>query len=767
MVGRSVVRVDARDKVTGVAKYPDDVVLDGTLHAKILFAGRPHARVWAIDTSAAEEVEGLVAILTAKDVPVNEYGLQTRDQPVLCGPGSGKPGADVVRFEGDQVALIVAETELAAERARALVQVEYEDLPIVIDPFEALKPGAPHLHPPRLPSHDHPELAVKGNLICHHQIHKGDVDAAWAEADVIVEATYRTPAQEHAYLQPEAGAAYIDDLGRVTVVAAGQWTWEDQHQVAHALDLDPERVRVIYPAIGGAFGGREDMSVQIVLALAAQRLQRPVQIRWTRDESIIGHCKRHPMWLRCKWGATREGRLVAAQVRVMADGGAYCYTTNKVLGNTAVTCTGPYEIPNIRVDVDGAYTNNVPSGAFRGFGAPQGIFAAESQMNKLAEALDIDPVTLRLRNLLREGSLSAMGTPLPGGVNLVEVTRTCARVAGWEEQRQAWRRPRSDLKLAAEWHAPTGMVRRAEALRRGVGLAVAFKNVGFSFGYAENCWARIELRGGAAVEEARVYIGSAEVGQGAHTVICQMAAEALGIDLGQVQLVPSDTATSPGSSGSASASRTTFMAGAAVRGAANEAMRRWKAEERPAVGEFTYFAPQTTRLDPVTGEGVPNLAYGYVAESVTVEVDVETGQLVVLQVVCADDVGKAVNPQQVEGQIEGGVAQALGWATCEHYVSDAGRVRTQDLSTYLMPTVQDVPVEVVPVLVERPDPRAPWGVRGMGEMPFIPLAPALVAALHDATGVWFDRLPLTPERVLQGLARRGGQHCADEGAGNA
>ena len=442
IVGQSITRVDARAKVTGEAKYPGDFTMEGMLHAKILFAGRPHAHILQIDASEAEAVPGVVATFTAKDVPVNEYGLQTPDQPVLCGPGSSKPDADVVRFVGDQVALIVAETERAAARARDLVRVEYEDLPVVADPFEALKPDSPQLHPHRVPSEFHPELnGMEGNRICHHQIRKGDMAAGWTAADVIVESEYRTPPQEHAYLQPEAGLAYVDDEGRVTVVVAGQWTWEDQQAIAHALDLPPEQVRVIYPAIGGAFGGREDMSVQIVLALAAWKLCRPVKIVWSREESILGHCKRHPMWLRCKWGATREGKLVAAEVRVVADGGAYCYTTNKVLGNTTITCTGPYEIPNVKVDVDGVYTNNPPSGAFRGFGAPQGIFAAEMQMNKLAVALGMDPVQLRLRNLLREGSLTAMGTPLPGGVGLAEVTERCARAAGWRQTDQGWRRP--------------------------------------------------------------------------------------------------------------------------------------------------------------------------------------------------------------------------------------------------------------------------------------------------------------------------------------
>ncbi|MDY7079059.1 MAG: molybdopterin cofactor-binding domain-containing protein, partial [Chloroflexota bacterium] len=561
--------------------------------------------------------------------------------------------------------------------------------------------------------------------------------SAWDQADVTVESEYRTPSQEHAYLQPEAGLAYVDDEGRVTVVVAGQWTWEDQHAIAHALDLPPEQVRVIYPAIGGAFGGREDMSVQIVLALAARKLQRPVKTVWSREESIIGHCKRHPMWFHCKWGATREGKLVAAEVRIVADGGAYCYTTNKVLGNATVTCTGPYQIPNVKVDTDGVYTNNLPSGAFRGFGAPQGIFAAETQMNKLAHVLGMDPVELRLKNLLREDSLTAMGTPLPGGVSLVEVTKQCARAAGWHKTTSGWVKPAvSDTQIVN---------------RRGIGLAVAFKNIGFSFGYQENCWAKVELRGGMEVEEAWVHIGSAEVGQGTHTVIRQMAAEALNLPLERVHLVVSDTATSPGSSGSVSASRMTFMSGNAIRGAAEAALERWRDEERPAVAEHVYLAPKTTPFDPETGYGVPNLAYGYVAQAVEAEVDTETGQLRILRVVCADDVGQAINPQQIEGQIEGGVVQAVGWATCENFITDGGQVLTPHLSTYLIPTIGDVPERVESVIVEHPDPRGPWGARGMGEMPFIPLAPALVAAVHDATGIWLDELPLTPERVLGSL----------------
>jgi CO/xanthine dehydrogenase Mo-binding subunit len=742
LIGQSTIRVDARAKVTGEALYPADLVVDGMLEAKILFAGRPHARILQIDTARAESVPGVLAILTAKDVPVNQYGLQTPDQPVLCGPGSPIPGTDVVRFVGDQVALVIAETEKAALCARDLIEVTYQDLPVLSDPFSAQRPDAPQLHPNREPSEIHPELCTEGNLISHHQIRKGDMEAGWAAAEVIVEGDYYTSPQEHAFLQPEAGLAYLDTEDRVTVVVGGQWTWEDQQEIAHALDLPPERVRVIYPAIGGAFGGREDMSVQIVLGLAVYRLgqmgiRRPVRIVWSREESIAGHCKRHPMWFRCRWGATKVGKLVAAEVQVLADGGAYCYTTNKVAGNTTVTCTGPYEIPNVKVDVDAVYTNNVPGGAFRGFGAPQGIFAAEIQMNRLAQALGMDPVALRKKNLLKEESLTSMGTPLPPGVSLAEVTEQCALAAGWQQIGGEWRKP------ALESPSPTR--------RRGIGLATAFKNVGFSFGYQENCWAKVELRGGAQLEEAVIYIGSAEVGQGTHTVAQQIAAEALQLPLERIRLVASDTATSPGSSGSVSSSRMTVMASSAIRGAAERALAQWRDEERPAVAEYTYLAPKTTSFDPQTGYGTPNFAYGYVAEAVEVEVDTETGQLHILRVVCADDVGKAVNPQQVEGQIEGAVSQAVGWATGENFVTANGVVLTPSLSTYLIPNISDMPERVDSIIVEHPDPRAAWGIRGMGEMPLIPLAPALVAAIHDATGTWFHELPLTPERVMAGL----------------
>jgi CO/xanthine dehydrogenase Mo-binding subunit len=737
-VGQSHTRVDARDKVTGAARYPGDLHRVDMAAMKILFAGRPHAIVRRVDTQAAEALPGVLAVLTARDVPVNEYGLIMPDQPVLCGPGSSKTFADRVRFVGDQVALVIAETETIAAQAVRCITVEYEDLPVVTEALAAREPNAPVLHPDR-----------GSNVFCHYRIRKGDAEAGLARAAVVVEHEYRTPAQEHAFLQPEAGIAYVDDAGRITVEVAGQWMHEDQEQIAHSLDLPLDQVRVIYPAIGGAFGGREDMSVQIVLALAAWRLhqrgiRRAVKIIWSREESILGHHKRHPFVIRARWGATRGGKLIAARMEVIQDGGAYAYTSTKVLGNATLMCSGPYEIPNVAVDSYSVYTNNIPNGAFRGFGGPQGAFAAEGQMNRLAETLGIDPVEIRMRNLLGEGSLLSVGTPLPPGITIGSVLEACATRAGWTKSSRGWQRPSAAaLGTPAQPH-----------LKRGMGIACSFKNIGFSFGAPEACTATIEIHGRAEIERVVLHHAGADVGQGAHTVMAQMAADAVGVPVGKVNLVVSDTAVT-GNSGSASASRLTFMSGNSIRGAADAALGKWRAEERPAIASYTYRPPKTTAFDPETGKCDPNFAYGYVAEAVTVEVDTETGQVRLLQVICADDVGKAVNPLLVRGQIEGAVVQASGYAVLEDFIQKDGYVLTPHLSTYLIPTIADIPEKVDSLILEYADPRGPFGVRGMAEMPYLPLAPAVVAAVREAVGVWFDRFPLTLERVQRGLLRAG------------
>jgi CO/xanthine dehydrogenase Mo-binding subunit len=726
VIGEPIHRIDARGKVTGETLYPGDVNLPGQAYMKILFARRAHAIIKSIDTAEADALPGVIATFTSRDVPVNEYGLIYDDQPVLCGPGSSKPYADRVRFIGDQLALVIAETEEIAARARELIKVEYEDLPIITDMLKAMQDGSFLLHP------DH-----GSNIFCHYRIRKGDINEGFAKSDVIVEGEYHTPAQEHAYLQPEAGIGYIDEEGRVTIQVAGQWTHEDQQQIAHALNIPIDQVRVIYPAIGGAFGGREDMSVQIVLALATWRLhqrgiERPVKIIWSREESIVGHHKRHPYIIKTRWGANKDGKILAAEVEVMADGGAYAYTSTKVLGNATLMCTGPYEIPNVNVDSYAIYTNNLPNGAFRGFGGPQGAFAAETQMNRLAEKLGMDRLEIRKKNVLTEGALLTVGTPLPKGVTIGKVIERCGNeVSHSITGRQSTQKPH---------------------LLRGTGLACAFKNVGFSFGAPERAFATVELIGGAEIEQVVVHHAGADVGQGSHTVMVQMAAEALGVPVNKIHLIASDTATS-GDSGSASASRMTFMAGNSIKGACELALDKWNSEERPAIVTYQYQPPKTTPLDPQTGKSEPNFAYGYVAQGVTLEVDVETGKIHILEVISVNDVGKAINPLNVRGQIEGGVVQAEGYTVLENFIQKDGFVLTPWLSTYLIPSVHDVPDQVKPVILEFSDPLGPYGARGMAEMPFLPLAPAIIDAVHQATGVWFYEFPLTPERVLRGLGR--------------
>jgi CO/xanthine dehydrogenase Mo-binding subunit len=721
-IGKSLPRVDARGKVMGEALYSGDLTMKDMLHMKILFADRPHARVKSIETTQAEAAPGVVAVYTAKDIPVNEYGLQWQDQPVLCGPGSSKPGTDIVRFIGDQVAAVVARTEVEAAAAVKLIRIEYEDLPVVSDAVEAMKPESPRVH----------EEIGDSNICVHYKIRKGNVAEGFAKAAVIVEGEYRTPVQEHAYLQPEAGLAYIDDDGRITIACGGQWTHEDRHQVAHALGMPNEDIRVVYPAIGGAFGGREDMSVQIVLALATWKLREPVKIIWSRQESIIGHGKRHASVIRAKWGATRDGKVIAIENEIIGDGGAYMYTSNKVLGNSTITSTGSYNIPNVKTDVYGVYTNNVPGAAFRGFGAPQALFMAEMQMNKLAEKLGMDPVEIRLKNALKDGDTMGVGTPSPSPVTVTKCIEAARDRIKWTEGKQ---------KKDTPGH-----------IRRGRGFAAGFKNIGFSFGYQENCWAKVEIHGNSDIERVILHHAGAEVGQGTHTVMMQMAAEAVGVPYEKVRMIASDSATM-GNSGSVSASRMTFMSGNAIKGAAEVALKKWKAEERPAIGEYKYLAPRTTQFEPETGYSTPNFAYAFVAQAAEVEVDIETGHVHVVRFISADDVGQAINPALVEGQVEGAVVQAQGYAVLEDFKTKDGRVLTDQLSTYLIPTIWDIPEKVETVMVEVPDPNGPWGARGLGELPFLPVAPAIGAAIHDATGVWVDEFPFTPERVLRALGK--------------
>jgi CO/xanthine dehydrogenase Mo-binding subunit len=722
-IGQRVLRPDAVDKVTGRARFPGDLPIAGGLHAKVLFSERAHARILEIDTAEAERVPGVVGILTHRDVPVNEYGLMDKDQPAL--------NSDKVRSVFDRVALVIAETERAARRARDLIRVAYEDLPVVTDPREAMKPGAPVIH------QVHPD-----NVQSHQRIRKGDVDAVFGRDDVvIVEADYFTPHQEHAYLQPEAGIGYIDEQGRVTVHSAGQWSHDDQHQIAHMLDLPLDQVRVIYAPAGGAFGGREDMSVQHLLALAAfwlekRRIRRPIKIVWDRKESFRGHHKRHPYYMHYRSAASREGKLLAVEATLIADIGAYSSSSSAVLNNAVSIANGPYEVPNVKVDGYNVFTNNLVCGAFRGFGALQATFGAESQMARLADALGMDPVVFRLKNALREGSVLATQSVVPPAVSIRETMMHAAEAAGWTDEGK-----------------PEPEAEPAGRILHGIGVASGYKNVCYSFGFPDKCSARCELYGEGAIGQAVIKIGVAEVGQGVLATVGQIGAQTLGIPYQQVTVVNEDSLEVP-EAGSCSASRLSFMAGNAVKMACEAALQAWEAPERPAIAERTYRPRPTSMYDPETGVCDPHVTYGYGTQIAEVEVNTDTGEVRLKEVWAAHDVGQAVNPMHVEGQIQGAISQAQGWTLLEDFILEEGQLRTKSYADYLIPTVYDMPDEIHPLILEIADPQGPYGVRGLGEMPMLVLAPAILDAIHDATGIWFNRLPVKAEDVLLALKAR-------------
>jgi CO/xanthine dehydrogenase Mo-binding subunit len=614
--------------------------------------------------------------------------------------------------------------------------VDFEDLPIITDPEEAMLPEAVLLHPDQ-----------GSNIFQHKMIRKGDVDKAFNEADVIVEGIYQTPPQEHAFLNTESGIGYMDELGRVSMIVTGQWPHKDRTTIAHALGLADDQVRVIYPVIGGAFGGREDIGVQIVLGLAVLRLHqkgvdRPVKVVLTREESTYDHCKRHPFKIYTRWAAQKNGKVTGVEAKLIADGGAYLFTTPVISTVATINATGPYDIPNVRIDTYDVYTNAVPRGAMRGFGGPQGAFSAEMQMGKLSEVLGVDPVELRMRNIAREGTNMSTGEAFPPGVTMEPVLEKCAIEAGWEKRATGWERKSGYIHdLPGKPH-----------LRRGMGIACSFKNMGFGTGYQESCAITVELHGKNEIENVVIKHTATEVGQGTYTVIQQMAAEAFSVPLEIVTVMNPDTAQS-GDSGAVSASRMTFMIGNAIHEAAAVALALWKDEERPVILPYKYIAPKTTPFDPETGQCNPNISMSYTAEAVELDVDLETGQTQIVSVICANDIGKAINPIQVEGQLQGGLVQSFGYALMENFVEEGGYVRTPGFSTYLIPTVLDVPEKMDVHLLEFPDPRGPWGARGVGEMPVLPFTPAVAAAIHDAIGVWLDSFPYLPEKIW---------HCLQE-----
>ncbi len=735
-IGQPVVRVDARAKVTGAHVYPSDHYPDGMLHLRVLRAGRPHARIVAVDTTAAEQVAGVVGVFTAQDVPgLNRVGILFPDMPVLCD--------EKVRYEGDAVAIVAAETDAAALRARDLIRVEYAPLPVVGDPRAALRPDAPRVH-------------EDGNLVSELHFSRGDIAAAFAAADFICENEYHTGRQAHAFLETEAGTAFYDEEGRLTVRVGGQYPQRDRMQIARALGLREEDVRVIMPMPGGAFGGKDEITVQCYLALVTLLTGRPCRLMLDRGESFRAGIKRHPFHMRYKTACAADGRLLAAQVELLADTGAYASLGPAVLSLATEHCLGPYHFPAVQIDAYCVYTNNSYAGAFRGFGAPQVAVGIEQQMDIMAQAVGLDPLTFRRRNGLRPGQPAALG-------NVVESPITLPEVLDVVESDPLYRR-RDALTQPAAPHK-----------KRGVGLAVAWQGFGLGAGIPDSATVRLHLdeRG-----RYRLHVGSVDMGQGNATAFLQMAAHELACPVAAIELVMGDTALVP-DSGPSNASRNVFVIGTATVRAARALRRKILAVaaaelhvapgdlllegERVAVvnqgrslplaglgpltGTGTFSMPEAKQVAP----GIPHKIFGYGAQVALVEVDTETGQVDVLEIHSVIDAGRVINRQGVEAQSEGGIVQGLGYALLEDTVVEGGRMLTPSLATYLIPTIADVPPQVQTVILESREPEGPYGAKGIAEIVLTPTAAAILNAVHAATGRRFTTIPLTPERVVAAL----------------
>ena len=724
-IGDSVPRLDGPPKVKGEFAYSSDLQAAGMLWGHTLRSPHPHARIVEIDIARALTMAGVHAVLTHEDVPGQKtYGLEFADQPVLA--------SDRVRYYGEAVALVAAEHPEQARRAAEAIRVVYEELPVVSDMERATEMEP--LHPDR-PTMGHGYRDdPRPNVVRHIVIRHGDPEA---EGDVTVTGVYDVGIQDQAFLGPESGLAVPDGEGGVDIYVATQWLHVDRDQVAPCLGLDPEQVRIHLAGVGGAFGGREDLSMQLHGALLALHTSRPVKIVYNREESFVGHIHRHPARMWCEHRANRDGRLVNVRMKILLDGGAYASSSAAVASNAASFAVGPYRVDNALIESTAVYTNNPPCGAMRGFGAVQTCFAGEAQMDLLAAELEIDPIELRLLNALGPGDALPTGQVIEGSCPVAETIRAAAAIA----PPPAEALPRDPIRLPGG----AGNTTRGEGVRRGVGFAVGFKNICYSEGFDDSCAARVVLH---ADGSADVHCAAAEVGQGVVGVILQVARTELSTDA--VALMPHTTAT-VGSAGSASASRMTWMAAGAVRDACRAALEE---RERSGGGEVdverVYRHPRTTPLDPETGQITgerAHVALACAAMRVVAEVDIELGLTRVVWIGTAQDVGRAVNPMALEGQIEGGIAQGLGLAVMEEIQTRDGRITNASFTDYLIPTTLDMP-PVESVLIEVPEPNAPYGAKGVGEPPTVVSTAAVVAAMRDATGKPLCRVPVRPDEII-------------------
>ena len=751
-IGKPVTRKDGVGKVTGETKFFSDMIFPNMLWAKTVRSKYPHARIRKIDTTKAEALPGVVAVLTYKDIPgLNASGIIVPDQPVLC--------HDKVRYLGDSVAVIAAESLETAEVAADLVEVDYEPLPVVSDPTKAMDVDSPRIH-------------EKGNIQRHATIRVGDVERAFGEASVIVENTFRTGRQMHMFLEPEAGIGMLDEHGNIVLYVGGQSPYRDQMQVSRALGIRPEQIRVISTPVGGAFGGKEENTVQIHLALLAMKTKRPVKMVWTREESGVAGMKRHPMIVTMKTAANETGEIIANKVHIIADTGAYASLGPTVLDVAMENSCGPYRVSNIDIEAYLVYTNNGVAGAFRGFGAPQVNFAMETNLDSIAEKLGVDRLEIRKKNALREGDIGPFGNKILGSIGIYETLLKAENCEIWKN------REKSKATSSAPW------------CKRGVGVAAAVK--GFGFGTLPDfAAASMQI---TPTGKFVVGVSCPEIGQGAVTAYAQIAAETLHCDIGDVYIASADSQLAP-DTGTSSASMALVRGGNAILAAAPRMLElisetaakitgkptddlvlkescvgsRRDGKKSVTYAEIAQYLHKTgseTRVvagfnvprveKPVEGSiEIPHWSYMYASAVALVEVNTLTGGIKALKFFLSPDSGKIINPQSYTGQCEGAIVQGLGFALTEETQIDNGVIKTNNFTTYIIPTISDVPeIEIDPV--ETYEKIGPFGAKGLGEIGIIPVGSAIANAIYDATGIRVFTLPATPERVYTGLKRGDG-----------
>jgi CO/xanthine dehydrogenase Mo-binding subunit len=749
---KGVARIDAFEKVAGETRYTTDNVQEDALYVRVVRSPHPHALIKRIDASAAEHVQGVVRVATARDVPGSNYiGYVVQDRPLLC--------QERARFVGDSVAIVVADTPESAELGVQAVRVDYEQLPAVFDPEQALRPGAPAIHP-------------SGNLTAAHMVNFGDAERGLAKADFVVKGVYRTPVQEHAYLETEAALAYPKKDG-VVVLGSMQNPFMVKKAVATILGGAAPNVRIIQAPTGGGFGGKQDAPDEVcsMAALGAWLTKRPALLAFSRKESAAFHPKRHPMTFQREIGVTRDGRITAVRAHILADGGAYASLSERVLFVAVIVAAGPYAVPNVHIEGQVAYTNNVPTGAFRGFGKPQASFAAELQMDEAAEKIGMDPVEFRLRNVLREGAISPTGQVLPQGIGIEECIVRAREASGWDSKRRAG--PGRGTK------------------RRGIGMACTIHPEGLN-GEADAAAASVEI-----TEEGEVIVKTSltEYGQGIHTGFVQIVSRVLGTSHDRVKVILPDTDIVP-DSGPTVASRSTVFGGKAILLAAEKLREKLsvvaadilscpsaelsfegdsvsrKGHEAEHVGfeelvrecnrrrmslkeEGRIFKP-LPQWDKKAGHGELAPSYAFGAHVAEVEVDMETGKVEVVNYTAAHDSGVVIAPAQYESQIIGGVAQGLGYALMEELILKDGVIRNKTFLDYHIPTAADIP-PIKTIMVEAPDEFGPFGAKGVGEAGIEPVAGAVGNAVYNALGFPIRLFPYTPERVADAIEAKEGR----------